>query len=168
MGYTHYFKFKIPKGIKIATLEAAYKKAVLDCAKVVVAYNAECVYSKERLSGYTAHTKPGSYGGIKINGKQDLADEDFVLREHFTENMSEDFWGFCKTARKPYDKAVVACLAILKYHLKDGIKVLSDGRGEDWSGGVQLARRVLNKAITNPIDTSIKYLSLRKKERKVA
>lgn len=93
--------------------------------------------SDERhLSGYTAHTKPGQYGGLMINGKGENGHEDFSLREHFSQNESD----FCKTARKSYDVVVTACLIILKHYLKDNITIGSDGGASDWSPGYCLAR----------------------------
>lgn len=151
MGYTHYFTFNKPKGVKASDLEAKYKSALLECAKVAKVYNAECLEREadwERLSGYTAHTKPGAYGGLQLNGKGENAHETFELREHFSENEG---FGFVKTAMKPYDIVVVACLAILKYRLGNAIDVSSDGRNADWNEGVELARRVIKRQVPNPI-----------------
>lgn len=151
MGYTHYWTFKHPKGIKAADLEAKYQQAILECAKVAQAYNnALPKGDPERLSGYTAHTKPGTYGGLDINGKGEYSHDSFQLREHFSENIDSGF-GFCKTARRPYDTVVTACLSILKYRLGDAIEVSSDGRPADWVRGVFLARTVTKRAIKYPI-----------------
>ena len=156
MGYTHYFTFKVPKGIKAAKLEADYQAAILECAKVAKAFNQECSdkgLTDARLAGYTAHTKIGQYGGIELNGKGELAHESFTLREHFKQNLDGfgNGFAFCKTARKPYDTVVVACLSILKYRLGDAIEVSSDGEAGDWVNGVLLARRTLKRKVPNPI-----------------
>lgn len=153
MGYTHYWNFsKAPKG-EAARVESAYKAALVECARVIRAYNAHCEsigYDDGRLSGYSAHSKPGQYGGLNVNGKGDLAHETFAMREHFSENES---FGFCKTARKPYDAVITACLAILAYRLPGLISVSSDGRAKDWETGVKLARNVLKrKGIKNPME----------------
>lgn len=149
MGYTHYFTFNRVKGIPADELEAAYKAALIECAHVARAYQATAV-GLDRLSGYTAHTKPGAYGGLQLNGKGENAHEPFELREHFGEQADNGF-GFCKTARKPYDIVVVACLAVLKYRLGNAIDVSSDGRESDWKAGVALAQSVLNRRISNPL-----------------
>jgi len=161
MGYTHSFRFRLPKGIRASELESAYQLAIVECGKVARAYNQECAERGDeyaRLSGYTAHCKPGTYGGIKLNGKGDLAHEPFELREHFKQNLTERDnngaligSGFCKTDRKPYDTVVVACLAILKYRLDDAIELTTDGNASDWSEGVDLARRVIRRKVPNPI-----------------
>jgi hypothetical protein len=156
MGYTHYWKFsKAPKG-DAAKVEKAYKAALVECSRVIHAYQAFCAENgldAERLSGYSAHAKPGAYGGLNVNGKGDLSHENLTMREHFSEN---DGFGFCKTARKPYDVVVTACLAVLAYRLPGLIAVSSDGRAKDWETGVKLARTVLKRKIPNPLETKQK------------
>lgn len=142
MGYTHYWSFTKGKQTAAAT-EKAYQKAMIECAKVVRWW-----YEREGgISGYTAHTKPGSYGGLNFNGKGDEGCETFVMREHYSQN---DRSGFCKTNREQYDILVVACLAILKYRLKDAIEVSSDGTTYDWNQGVNLAQTVLKRKVQIP------------------
>ena len=158
MGYTHYWTFKTPSKIKgnADRAEIAYQKAIDDCSKIARVYNAECRANgldMDRLSGFTAHCKKGKYGGVLINGKQENAHEDFSAREHFRQNFEDGLDGsnFCKTARKPYDIVVVACLAVLKHRLGDLIDVSSDGNAKDWTQGLELARRVTGLKIENPI-----------------
>lgn len=153
MGYTHYWNFKKVRG-KTNDLELQYQRAVKEIGKIARHWN-ECFPSGslERLSGYTAHVKAGSYGGVKLNGKGELSHEDFALREHFTQNDG----GFCKTARKPYDVVVVAALALLKHRLGDAISVSSDGYAENWEAGVKLARQVTKLKIKNPIGKEVSH-----------
>jgi hypothetical protein len=143
MGYTHYWEFKSPKKGQADKTEALYQSALKDCARIVKAYYAV----NGGLSGFTAHTPIGKYGGLKVNGKGDEAHEDFTLREHFSDNFEENKYdlvdGFCKTARKPYDVAVVACLIVLKYRLGDRFEVSSDGYSDDWQDGLRLAKNIL-------------------------
>ena len=147
MGYTHYWGFvKPPKGQAQQT-EADYQRALTQCRKVVNFYQKRA-YTDDRLSGYTAHTLKFVYGGLKINGKGPLMHEDFVMREHFNQNKRDTScyahqfgWDFCKTARKPYDEVVVACLIILTKYLGASIEPMSDGDREDWKAGLKLARR---------------------------
>lgn len=150
MGYTHYWRVNSVRG-KSAEIETVYRRAIQDCQRVAHAYNRACAAKGDtdaRLSGYTAHAKVGSYGGLNLNGKGDLAHESFTFREHFNENEA---FNFCKTARKPYDIVVTACLAILKHRLGDAIEVSSDGDASDWSAGVKLARKVTGLKLANPI-----------------
>lgn len=55
-----------------------------------------------------------------------------------------DSFTFCKTAMKPYDDAVAACLCYLSSISKTH-RVTSDGSGEDFITGVELARAALPK-----------------------
>lgn len=118
MGYTHYFGFT-PIKSQAKILEAKYQRALKDCSRIVKKYSAE-------------------YGGLQVNGSRDEANEPFELHEHFIEN-NDDSRGFCKTARKPYDLVVTACLAVLKHRLGNAIQVTSDGYQHDWDAGVQYA-----------------------------
>jgi hypothetical protein len=151
MGYTHYWTLsQSPRTQRAAVLETQYQKAILECQKVVqklAKHNRE-VFGSSLLSGFTAHCKPGQYGGLGIGGTRDDGGESFNMREHFNQN---DTHGFCKTNRASYDTAVIACLAVLKYRLKENFHVSSDGGPEEWNVGVQLARNVLNRKIPNPI-----------------
>jgi hypothetical protein len=142
MGYTHYWSFKKPKRGKMREAEKKYAAAIKDCATLIRSY----YIANGELSGYSAHTKPGKYDGILFNGKGDLAHEDFSLRATFKEASTACHsdcynFNFCKTARKPYDEVVVACLLILKRHLGDLIEISSDGYLDDWYDGRELARR---------------------------
>lgn len=144
MGYTHYWEFQKPSKGNTAKLEKNYQQAVKDITKVVTYIKKNVV----NLSGYTVHCKLGQYGGVNFNGVGSDSHETFYLREHYKQN--EDF-NFCKTARKGYDIAVCAALAILKYRLGDYVKVSSDGDSRDWKEGIEIAKKVLKRKISNPI-----------------
>lgn len=151
MGYTHYWTFREPKRGETAKIEKAYQKAIKECAKIARTY----YLANGGLSGFSAHTEPGKYGGLKINGKGDDMHEDFIMREHFKQNFERDTfmkgWDFCKTARKPYDIVVTACLIVLEYRLPNNFRVDSDGCTSDWQEGLELAQRILkNKKLTIP------------------
>lgn len=134
MGYTHYFGPKAGTKQAAAVLERKYKLAIKRCQQIAVAYKAQ----HGGLAGYTAHTKPGMYGGLNINGSGDAGHETFLMREHFSENAND----FCKTARKPYDTVVTACLIVLAHYLGDAFEVSSDGDSRYWQDGLMLARQV--------------------------
>jgi len=57
----------------------------------------------------------------------------------------EGWFEFTKTARKPYDSAVCACLIVLQYHLGVWFRVSSDGDDADegWTTARQFCERVL-------------------------
>jgi hypothetical protein len=137
MGYTHYYLLKKPAKGQSSKIEAAYQKAVLDCQKIIKSVSK----SEGGLSGYTAHSPIGAYGGILVNGSENSGKcEDFLLREHFSQNEA---FNFTKTNRYQYDTVVVACLCVLSFRLKGLVEVSSDGSPEDWAEGLALARKVL-------------------------
>ena len=150
MGYTHYFQTKKIKG-QAEKNEKLFLKTLKDCNKVIKAYYKLNKGTSASLSGYSAHAPLGKYGGIEVNGKGSNAHEHFTIREHFNENFE---FNFCKTARKPYDLVVVACLSILKFHLGPAFEVSSDGDYHDWTDGVNFANKILRRSknlIKNPI-----------------
>lgn len=163
MGYTHYWQFKKSNNKRMPELEKALQKAVDEIG--LVARTWQKMHPKGsigdacRLSGYTAHVKPGQgYRGIKLNGKGDNSHEDFCIREHFRQNLDQGF-NFCKTARKPYDTVIIAALCILKHRLGDAIEVSSDGDAAEWNEGLALARKVTRLAIKNPLGTGLKLIA---------
>lgn len=153
MGYTHYWTFKPIKRGETAKINKAYKMAIRKCQELLVYWNEMHAYEPNmRLAGYAAHVKPGLYGGLNFNGAREMAHENFLIREHYKQNLERDYFGFCKTVRKPYDTVVVACLVILKHYLGDQISVASDGSLSDWAPGTGLVQAFLNNPnIKNPI-----------------
>ena len=144
MGYTHYWEFSSNRG-KTAQYEKKYQLAIAKCAKVIRYYSD----TFGGLSGYTAHDKKRVYGGLKVNGSREYSHEDFCMREHLSENEG---FNFCKTAQKPYDTVVVACLIIMRHYLGDSIRVSSDGDRREWNDGLTLVQKVLNlKKIQIPV-----------------
>jgi hypothetical protein len=115
-----------------------------------------------------AGTQPEVTGDkIRFNGIGDDGHETFYIERV---RRLEDYqtpgrlgWAFCKTAQKPYDLAVVAILAYLESISADGkgFSVSSDGDGQDWLEGVELAKRALPR-YANQIDIP---LSIRKNDR---
>ena len=59
--------------------------------------------------------------------------------------------GFCKTARRPYDVVVVACLAAIKDRLKARVAVQSDGGYSDLTFGTDVASGVLGRVVPVPV-----------------
>ena len=87
--------------------------------------------------------------GIQFNGKESAGHETLWFPKIRTmqdyEKIQDDglISDFCKTAQKPYDIAVMVFLIIAKRHLKDSIKVRSDGQTEDWQPAVELCQTKL-------------------------
>jgi hypothetical protein len=72
---------------------------------------------------------------LMFNGKGDAAHETCAIE------VGSD-WTFCKTARKPYDVAVMVALLCMMYHNKNA-KVSSDGEvNQEWVRGVAKFREI--------------------------
>jgi hypothetical protein len=132
MGYTHYWNIA-----KVSKHSSRFAKAVSDMAKVIRK-------SPVPLAGPHGEGKPElKKTSVAFNGVGPNAHETFDFPE-------QD--GFCKTAQKPYDIVVTACLAIAKDVFGNEIEVSSDGDRRDWDAGVRLASKVLGRDIDNPIE----------------
>ena len=117
MGYTHYFTPKLNKKqfTKVANDVKVIEKAIklFDGHGEVmgVVYNDDSLY---------------------FNGNAKKGEE----HETFQLGVGRD-GDFCKTARKPYDVAVVVSLLCLKFHSPTS-DISSDGDSEDWMEGYTL------------------------------
>jgi len=142
MGYTHYFKHQA-----VETL--VWEKITTDVQKILnnlPAYSASSGghYTNEplKLSSDQSRTTPIiSKTIIWFNGVGILGHEDFML---FKKGSKE----LCKTARKPYDLIVQACLLIYKYHSPNTMVLTSDGNSSDWKEAELLISRILGLNIT--------------------
>lgn len=84
--------------------------------------------------------------GFMFNGIGDDAHETFgITRKRIKQWEGGTLGGdFCKTARKPYDIAVTACLCYLDSCLEPrGFDVSSDGHGRNFMDGLEAARQAL-------------------------
>lgn len=78
-------------------------------------------------------------------GKPEVDDEKVVFNG-MGDDGHETFWfdksgrgfDFCKTARKPYDEVVTACLIAAQIVFGEDITVTSDGSWAEWSDGAAL------------------------------
>tara|TARA_B100001559_G_scaffold296902_1_gene280314 strand:- start:2568 stop:2981 length:414 start_codon:yes stop_codon:yes gene_type:complete len=83
-------------------------------------------------------------------GGQPLVDSKYIIfngignNGHETMVLQRDGEGFqfCKTAHKPYDRAVTALLILADFHSPNTWLVKSDGAPDDWQEGLELARTV--------------------------
>jgi hypothetical protein len=69
---------------------------------------------------------------VHFNGKPGV--EDFFIEAMFTDRMtpSGKCFAFCKTREQPYDFAVMCALLIFEHHLRETIKICSDGDLSHW------------------------------------
>lgn len=66
----------------------------------------------------------------------------------------DDGWKFefCKTAFRPYDLAVTACLIVAKHHLGKDLKVRSDGDADGWFDAAMLCQQHLGYGLDFRVD----------------
>lgn len=145
MGYTHYWKQ--PTRLNQET----WNKFVADC-KVLY----KNMPKNSESSGAYAVDEPLHIGGcytskypkftkecVLFNGssvppkdrKKDSQgdwENDNCSHETFVLKRTNTSGDFCKTARKPYDLMVQACLLLYKYYFWDEVTISSDGNFDDW------------------------------------
>ena len=117
MGYTHYFT---------PVLDKKHFDTVVDDIKVIEKATKLFDSSGETL-GVDYRKESFAFNGNASKGEE---------HETFCLGVGGE-WDFCKTARKPYDVAVVVSLLCLKYHSPTS-DISSDGDSEDWMEGYQL------------------------------
>lgn len=137
MGYTHYFRqTRHPTPAEWDQLVTAFKQmqtvALLD--------------EPLQITGNEDMPEPPRMDSdwIIFNGLGDDAHETMVVYR-----MGAGFQ-CCKTAQKPYDRAVVALLCLMHTLLPGTWEIGSDGDPDDWDEGLALAREVCPQA-TCPI-----------------
>jgi hypothetical protein len=132
-GYTHYFTWhQKPSPEQL-------KACIEEMRKIIEA-------SKDVLGGPEGTGQPMVTDvEIVFNGLGDAAHEPFVF-------PGQAGFNFCKTAFKPYDAAVCACLMVARDHFPAALlEIGSDGEWTDWQEGKDLYVRVLNRPPQNPI-----------------
>lgn len=81
---------------------------------------------------------------VRFSGPGAAGNEVFLLnRRGVIRPGRKEAFSFCKTAMKPYDLAVMACLIVAKHHFGDAFRVSSDNDHEKWNPGRELCVRVL-------------------------
>jgi len=107
----------------------AVKKLVADCTIIQYEYD---VPKKP-----VVNTKEVRFNGIGEDGHETFMITRVTPVADYLIDKKMAF-GFCKTAYKPYDEYVTACLILAKHFLKDEIRIGSDGDVSDWQAGVRL------------------------------
>lgn len=133
MGYTHYWR-----GNESVIDQSAWPAAIADCDTLIAA-------AKDDLR----LTITDAAGMIYINGdpSKDEDHEPFCIPRDGAKMQAAEF-EFCKTARKPYDDVVTACLARLA---EAGLMVSSDGTAKEWAGGLAFGEKVLGLRLAYPV-----------------
>lgn len=141
MGYTHYFYTKPELDKKQFKAFAKDVKALIAKANVPLAFEHNETDKSPEITDEV----------VRFNGHGEDGHETFMLTREtpvasYMENKKEAF-EFCKTARKPYDKYVTACLLLAKKHFGNDIRLSSDGEVEDWVEGQEIVKEVLGQEL---------------------
>lgn len=76
-----------------------------------------------------------------------------IYQPYENENSYQSkYFNFCKTAYKPYDIAVTACLIALKHYLKSDVLINSDGDLNDWQDGALICDKLFNYGLSFNFD----------------
>jgi hypothetical protein len=166
MGYTHYFQQNRNFTKAEWEIVSADLKAIVDYAQH------ECGIPLAGGSGEGGTTPEFAGSVISFNGVGDDAHETFIIqRVRVLESYQTPDrlgWSFCKTARKPYDDVVTACLCYLGSVTRrdlNGEPILgtevfsssSDGDGSDFLNGLDLARKALPR-VANQLDIPMQVM----------
>ena len=131
MGYTHYFTRQRPDREDSRRFEmfARGARTIIDYAT--------------------------TYDNIKI-GDLEISDEIVTFNGVGADSHETFYWAldasgfnFCKTARKPYDAVVTACLIHLKDVYGDLVDIGSDGSWSEWQDGARLYRNATGLTAEN-------------------
>ena len=145
MGYTHYWTQPSHTPEEFDKIGDVVAK-IIRLATGRVSLSAGGFYSGNtvRITGGDGTGKP-KFAPLEIvmNGAAPSMDHETFL---ISAGSGTDF---CKTARKPYDLVVTACLAYLAS--RHGWSVSSDGDAPDWEHGTELASEALGEPVPNPL-----------------
>lgn len=134
MGYTHYFKqLKFPTDTQWESVCSDFKRF---CATAML-------YKPFPIQREYHDAAPPDIddGHIQFNGIGNMGHETMYLAKN------APGWSFCKTNRKPYDKAVMVLLVLAHHHASDVWEVTSDGEVTDWEPVVEWMNQVNGKPI---------------------
>lgn len=159
MGYTHYWKQEVTAN----DYKEQSQKALSEIKKIVellpeVPNTAGGYYEGSESilrDGYGEGEPEIDEFGVCFNGdaENDLDHETFQY----------DFIGghikfaFCKTARKPYDKAVCLCLLALANNI-EGFSFTSDGNVNDWQPAIDFYQSVITSHVSENLQKSLDKL----------
>jgi hypothetical protein len=161
MGYTHYFTQE--RSISVAD----WKSVLTDIQQILNYAQHECGIPLANGMGEAKTSPVFSKTHFAFNGLGDDSHETLhISRAKQTKPQypgdNRPNWSFCKTARKPYDAVVTAVLCYLSTVTRtfdadgpvygtEAFTVGSDGRGEDFLVGLDLARKALPR-LANELD----------------
>jgi hypothetical protein len=144
MGYTHYFS-KVATSRDDALRFEMFSIGVARIIKYAAEFDGIEIADGlgEELGKWEADTEI-----VRFNGFGEDSHETFL----FSIDGADSF-NFCKTARKPYDAVVTACLIHMKDTYGDLVRISSDGDWSEWQDGARLYNNVTGLTAENPMSS---------------
>jgi hypothetical protein len=147
MGYTHYWNYTTQvgdtKNFKEVKRELLMmKKKLPEFSQTAGGYHHEHPITLRNWEGKGLPEINDTEIAFNGDGKKGLDHESFVFE--FKEESLR--FGFCKTARKPYDMFVCLSLISLGNHL-EGFNYSSDGELEDWQPAIDFYKEMFGEPI---------------------
>jgi hypothetical protein len=154
MGYTHFYK----RHIDLANNDLLYDKYVNQVGLIIKTAISDGLqvadWRGEQLGDYEL-----TYDRISFNGYGENRHESFVWQRFDNEKPrffiepedGEWIFNFCKTAHKPYDYLVTACLTALSEVYQESVRISSDGTYSDWNQGLNLFERAIGYNPSHPL-----------------
>lgn len=155
MGYTHYWyrPKEIPKDAWTAWTKDIKRLTAVFLGQSDRTYRVAQEHDNNPWQAPTVTASQVRFNGYPREQGHETFHVERVYKDQYGRGPKPDgtFFAFCKTARKPYDDLVVACLVALKHHFPEVI-VSSDGEDKDWrtgawepaTGGIPLCQEVLD------------------------
>ena len=152
MGYTHY------TNQKRAFTVAEWEEVTSDIKEILTYVEHGCGIPLANINGEPLTHPTFEAKRIMFNGLGDDAHEGFVIDRKWIRDFEWQDRGssFCKTANKPYDLAVTACLCYLS-SVTETHTVTSDGRGADFVAGLAAAREAIPRK-ANTLDIPLQIM----------
>ena len=106
------------------------------------------------LAGFEGRGEPVFLDDVVVfNGVAGASCEPFEIHQvEFDRRGRTEKLSFCKTEMLPYDFAVKAALIVLKNHLGEMIKIMSDEKDDAWARARQLVHQTLGFGATFILD----------------
>jgi len=163
MGYTHYFTWtQVPDPQQLQACMEAMVPVISDQREVlagpkgisepeiegVICFNGQRVSENDLGNSHEAFDFPGDLAGER---RLDVNDTD-PIRRRVAACLAG--FNFCKTARKPYDGAVTACLLIARdFFSREVLTIGSDGDWpQEWFHGAEIYSRVTGRTAHAPFN----------------
>lgn len=142
VGYTHYYS-KVGTSVDDALRFEMFAKG----AQTIIEY-------ATTQDGIQIADAMGEHLGQWECTKESVRFNGYGPESHETFDWSFDTsgFGFTKTAYKPYDAVVTACLIHLKDVYGDLVSIGSDGSWSDWKDGATLYRNATGLTASAPFD----------------